>query len=144
MATTRSSSAVDEAYSRAVREGIERSKAVNEYLQALGEHKRRGPKRSPERIRARLAELENEIPSSGLTRIRLMQEEKDLRRELERLERSADLASLEAGFVKHARVLSEKDGIEYGTWLAYGVPREVLIKAGIVPGDRNDGAHIVA
>lgn len=143
MATTRSNSAVDEAYSRAVREGIERSKAVNEYLEALGQHKRRGPKRSPERMRARLAELEQEIPSSGLTRIRLMQEAKDLRKELERMERRADLATLEAGFVRHAKTLSEKDGIEYATWVAYGVPRDVLLRAGIVPSDRSDSPHIV-
>jgi len=42
-----------------------------------------------------------------------------------------DIASLEKAFVKAAGPYSEAKGISYATWREFGVPAEVLGKAGI-------------
>jgi hypothetical protein len=121
--------------SAAVRQGIERCRAVDRYLEALVQHRvRRGPKRSPQRIRTRLAEIEAQLlTASTLTQVRLLQEQKNLRRELAREAGEAALVQLEADFVAHAKAVAERDGIEYSTWIAYGVPPAVLARAGITP-----------
>ncbi len=119
------------------REGMERSRAVGKYLEALYEHRpRRGRKRSPENMRARLATIEQQLPTAtGVARLRMMQEQKNLQRELAEAERSGefDMAALEEDFIRHAKTFGEREGIEYSTWIACGVPREVLAKADIRP-----------
>ena len=139
MAST--SSTVSEEYRTALREGMERARAVGRYLDALREHRpRRGRKRTIEGIRTRLAQIDHEFESaSGLARLRMMQEQKNLQKELAELERAGgdvDLAALEQEFIRHAKAFSDKDGIEYSTWIEYGVPRAVLAKAGIAPSSR--------
>ena len=128
---------VSDNHRNAHREGMERSRAVGKYLEALYEHRpRRGRKRSPENMRSRLATIEKELPTAtGVARLRMMQEQKNLQRELAEAERSGDwdLAALERDFIRHAKAFGEREGIEYSTWIACGVPREVLAKADIRP-----------
>ena len=45
-----------------------------------------------------------------------------------------DLSGLEKEFVKVAKAYSAKKRISYGTWREFGVPPEVLKKAGITRG----------
>jgi hypothetical protein len=44
-----------------------------------------------------------------------------------------ELRRLEHGFVAYARVYAAAHGIEYATWREFGVPAEVLGRAGIRP-----------
>jgi hypothetical protein len=140
------SSTVSEEYRAALREGMERARAVGRYLDALREHRpRRGRKRTVEGIRTRLAQIDEEFPTaSGLARLRMMQEQKNLQKELVELERAGgdvDVAALEEDFIRYAKAFGDKDGIEYSTWIEYGVPRDVLAKAGITPTARRGKAN---
>ena len=112
---------------------------MDRYLQAIQEHRpRRGRKRSPERMRDRLEEIEALLPitTSGLARVRLLQERTNLRRELAGTDAGPDMGDLERDFVAHARAVTDKEGIDYSIWIACGVPPEVLARAGITPGAR--------
>lgn len=128
--------------SAAVRQGIERCRAVDRYLQAVqGPRPRRGPKRPAERIQARLTEIEATLSTaSGLAQVRLRQEQKNLERELAEAATEPDLAALEADFVAHAQTVAEREGIEYSTWVAFGVPPAVLRRAGIGGARRKKGS----
>ena len=119
------------------REGMERARAVSRYLEALYEHRpKRGRKRTPDSIKAKMAQIETQLPrSTGLARLRMMQEQKNLQRALLEMEkaREVDFKTLENDFVKHAKVFADREGIEYSTWIACGVPRSVLARANILP-----------
>jgi len=83
-----------------------------------------------------MAEIDSALPgATGLARLRMMQEQKNLARSMAELNKAheVDLASLEADFIAHAKSFSEREGIEYSTWIACGVPRSVLAKASIRP-----------
>ncbi len=137
------SSSPGDATSEAIREGMERRRAVDRYLLALHEHRpRRGRKRSPQRMQARLDEIEALLPTtvSGLARVRLLQEQTNLRRELAAAEPGPDFADLERDFVIHAKAVADREGIQYSTWIACGVPPEVLARAGITPSGRRRSA----
>ena len=68
--------------------------------------------------------------------MRLVQERTNLRRELAAARAGSDLAELERDFVAHAKAVADKEGIDYSTWIACGVPAEVLARAGITQGAR--------
>jgi hypothetical protein len=44
-----------------------------------------------------------------------------------------EVQRLEHGFVAYARTYAAAHGIEYATWREFGVPAEVLVRAGITP-----------
>ncbi|HEY7133656.1 MAG TPA: hypothetical protein VIB48_01195 [Acidimicrobiia bacterium] len=44
-----------------------------------------------------------------------------------------EVRRLEHGFVAYARTYAVAHGIEYATWREFGVPAEVLVRAGIRP-----------
>jgi hypothetical protein len=44
-----------------------------------------------------------------------------------------EVQRLEHGFVAYARTYAIAHGIEYATWREFGVPAEVLVRAGIRP-----------
>lgn len=131
----RSSADISPEQKQAMAEGRRQSAIVRRYLDALAAHRpRRGRRRSPDKIRARLAEIEQElVDAEGMDELLLLQERKDLQRELERLEgaEGTDLSALEEEFVKVARAFAERRGIEYSTWREAGVPAAVLKRAGI-------------
>jgi hypothetical protein len=117
----------------ALAQGRAEGRAVKDYLEALDRNRpRRGRKRTPESIKKRLAAIDAQIAdASPLLRLQLVQEQMDLRDELETLNAKVDLSSLESAFVKTAAKYSERKGISYAAWRQLGVSAETLKKAGI-------------
>lgn len=110
--------------------------AVRAYLEALETHRpKRGRKRTVESIKAKLeaiaAELDN---AAGITKLDLIQERRDLERELQEREEVVDISALEEGFISVARDYGQRKGIEYATWREFGVSAAVLKAAGIKRG----------
>ena len=87
-------------------------------------------------VKAYLDALNAEVADAGsLQRLQLLQERRDLEAELDaKSGPGADLAALEAGFVKVARAYGQRKGIAYATWREMGVPADVLGRAGITRG----------
>jgi uncharacterized protein YicC (UPF0701 family) len=113
--------------------GRTEGRAVREYLDALRSNKpRRGRKRTPDSITARLARIEEEIAvADPLDELRLIQERRNLSDELETMSARVDMTALEAEFVKIAKSYSQRQGISYATWREVGVEASVLKAAGI-------------
>jgi len=117
----------------ALAKGREEGLAVRRYLEALESARpRRGRRRTPASIEKKLAAIEAELAGADpLTRLHLLQEQKDLQEELERAGDPADISGLEKRFVKVARSYGERKGISYGTWRTAGVSAAVLQRAGV-------------
>ncbi|MFN8021367.1 MAG: hypothetical protein U0Q03_07550 [Acidimicrobiales bacterium] len=113
--------------------GRTEGRAVREYLDALRSNKpKRGRKRTPDSIKARLAKIDEELAvADALDELRLLQERRNLTTELESMGAQVDMAELEAEFVKVAKSYSERQGISYATWREVGVEAAVLKAAGI-------------
>lgn len=113
--------------------GRTEGRAVREYLDALRSNKpKRGRKRTPDSINARLATIEQELmEADALEELRLVQERRNLTRELETMSTGVDISALEADFVKVAKSYSQRQGISYATWRDVGVEASVLKSAGI-------------
>ena len=113
--------------------GRTEGRAVREYLDALRSNKpKRGRKRPPDSIKARLAKIDDELAvADPLEELRLLQERRNLTTELEGMGAQVDMAALEAEFVKVAKSYSERQGISYATWREVGVEAAVLKAAGI-------------
>jgi protein-disulfide isomerase-like protein with CxxC motif len=113
--------------------GRNESRAVARYLEALEAHRpKQGRKRTSESVAKQLAATEAGLKTAtGIERLELLQRQRDLRAESERLAEGVDLSALEAEFVKVARSYGERKGITYGTWRDFGVAADVLKRAGI-------------
>ncbi|TPW15016.1 MAG: hypothetical protein FD127_1063 [Acidimicrobiaceae bacterium] len=113
--------------------GRTEGKAVREYLDALRSNKpKRGRKRTPDSIAARLGRIEAELAAAdALGALRLLQERRNLQAELGTMGSKVDISALEAEFVKVAKVYSDRQGISYATWRDVGVDASVLRSAGI-------------
>lgn len=113
--------------------GRTEGKAVREYLDALRSNKpKRGRKRTPDSIAARLGRIEAELADAdALGALRLLQERRNLQAELGTMGLKVDMSALEAEFVKVAKVYSDRQGISYATWRDVGVDASVLRSAGI-------------
>jgi uncharacterized Ntn-hydrolase superfamily protein len=113
--------------------GRNESRAVARYLEALEAHRpKQGRKRTSESVAKQLAQTEAELKTAtGIVRLELLQKQRDLKVEAERLSEGVDLTALEAEFVKVAKSYGERKGITYGTWRDFGVAADVLKKAGI-------------
>jgi uncharacterized protein YicC (UPF0701 family) len=113
--------------------GRTEGKIVRDYLEALRTNKpKRGRKRTPESIGARLAAIEKELASAdALEELRLRQEQRDLTKELETKSSGVDMSALEAEFVKIAKGYSARQGIAYATWRDVGVDAAVLKAADV-------------
>ena len=121
----------------ALAQGRNEARSVSRYLEALDTNKpKRGRKRTPDSVEKRLGAIEKELPSaSGLTRLTLLQERRDLEVELAGMQGTGtDLAALEKDFAKVAKAYSKRKGISYGAWREFGVSPDVLKKAGITRG----------
>jgi len=117
----------------ALAKGREEGLAVRRYLEALESSRpRRGRRRTPASIEKKLASIESEVATADpLTRLHLLQEQKDLQEELARAADPADISGLEKRFIKVAKSYGQRKGISYGTWRAAGVSASVLQHAGI-------------
>jgi hypothetical protein len=117
----------------ALAQGRTQGRAVRVYLEALAANRpKRGRKRTPESIKARLDRVEKELTDADpLRRLQLVQERLDLQAELEASADKVDLSALESQFVAAAKGYSERKGISYAAWREAGVPAATLKAAGI-------------
>ncbi|MEZ5249082.1 MAG: hypothetical protein R2713_07685 [Ilumatobacteraceae bacterium] len=124
---------LSDSHKAAMAAGRTEGRAVREYLDALRSNKpKRGRKRTPDSIKARLAKIDDELEvADPLGELRLLQERRDLTTELEQMGTQVDMTALEAEFVKVAKSYSERQGISYATWREVGVEAAVLKAAGI-------------
>ncbi len=108
--------------------------AVRDYLEALDAHRpRRGRKPTAESLHAKRDAIDAQMgEAKPIKRLLLMQERRDVETAIERLQVEPDMASAEAGFVTHAAGYGQRKGIQYATWREFGVPADVLARAGIV------------
>ena len=117
----------------ALAQGRAESASVRHYLEALETSKpKRGRKRTPASIDRRLAAIDTQLANAdALSKLHLLQEQKDLVDEKSRVNQVKDLSALEKQFIKVAKAYSERKGINYSTWRAAGVSAAVLAKAEI-------------
>jgi hypothetical protein len=122
-----------ESHKQALAQGRKEGQIVRAYLEALElQRPKRGRKRSPESISRRLSSIKEELKgASGVDRLLLVQERKDLQSELDLLSRPFDIAQKEQEFIKVARAYGERKGLTWSAWREVGVPPSVLTKAGI-------------
>ena len=134
MATKPKKQPMSDAHKAALAEGRNHAHIVGRYLEALEANKpKRGRRRTSDSVKKRLATVEQELKgASGLTRLTLLQERRDLEVELAGMQAGGpDMGGLEKDFVKVAKAYSARKGISYGAWREFGVSPEVLKKAGI-------------
>ena len=112
----------------------DQARAVGNYLQHLKD--KAGMRNITEKTLARReSTLDSKMSNpdnSALDDLLLMQDKKDVerdRRSLAELEEAEK--RVESKFVQHAAGFAERKGIEFETWLEFGVSRSVLRKAGI-------------
>jgi hypothetical protein len=137
MATRTKKTPMSDVHKEALAEGRNHARIVGRYLDALEANKpKRGRKRTPDSVKKRLTTVAAELKeASGLTRLNLLQERRDLEVELATMQAGTpDLSGLEKEFVKVAKEYSAKKRISYGAWREFGVPPEALKKAGITRG----------
>lgn len=113
--------------------GRTQGRAVRVYLEALAANRpKRGRKRTPESIAARLDKIESEIVDANpVQRLQLVQERLDLEHELASSADTVDLSALETDFIGAAKDYSERKGISYAAWREAGVSPATLKAAGI-------------
>jgi hypothetical protein len=137
MATRTKKRPMSDTHKEALAEGRNHARIVGRYLEALEANKpKRGRKRTPDTVKKRLATVGESIKgATGLARLNLLQERRDLEVELAGMQAGTpDLSDLEKDFAKVAKSYSSKKHISYGAWREFGVPPEVLKKAGITRG----------
>jgi len=134
MATSTKKTPMSDSHKEALAEGRNHARVVGRYLEALEANKpRRGRKRTVDSVKKRLATVGTELgEATGLNRLNLLQERRDLEIELATMQAGTpDLSGLEKDFVRVAKAYSAKKNISYGAWREFGVPPETLKKAGI-------------
>lgn len=131
MATTTKEMSAE--HKAALEQGRAEGRAVRDYLEALRSAKpKRGRKRTPESIQARLAAIDEAmIDASVVDELQLVQERRDLQDELANMGPGDDLAALETAFIAVAQAYGARKGISYGSWRDVGVPAATLKAAGI-------------
>lgn len=127
---------MSDAHKQALAVGREEGRAVRGYMEALEAHRpRRGRKRSPQAIEARLDKIDSELATADpLSRVHLVQERIDLEAQLSNEDSTAQLQELEDGFVHAARDYGRRKGITYSAWRQAGIDAAVLRRAGISRG----------
>lgn len=117
----------------ALAKGRTEGRVVREYLEGLRATKpKRGRKRTPDTIAARLDKINTELPdASPLDELSLVQERRDLEEELVAMSQTIDMTALEAAFVEVAKSYSDSKKIAYASWRDVGVDASVLKRAGI-------------
>jgi hypothetical protein len=133
MAAKRGPKEMTKAHKEAMEMGRAEGRVVRDYLEALRSTKpKRGRKRTPDSIAARLAKIDADLPSSSaIEELQLLQERRDLQAELDSLGGGVDIDALEQAFVGVAKAYGDRKGIAYATWRDVGVPAATLSKAGV-------------
>ena len=122
----------------AIAAGRVEATAVREYLEALEAAKpKHGRRANPDQLNAKRSDLTERLGSGefgALQRLQTMQEIEDIDNRLAAFENEPDRAAVEGAFVEHARSYASRKEIQYTTWRKFGVPADVLSKAGIARG----------
>lgn len=126
-------SPMSDEHKAALSKGRAEGRIVRDYLEGLRATKpKRGRKRTPDTINARLQKLEAELAAaSPLDELLLIQERRDLSVELDAMSNTIDMDSLEAAFVGVAKSYSESKKISYQSWRDVGVEASVLKSANV-------------
>ena len=126
-------SPMSDEHKAALAKGRAEGRIVRDYLEGLRATKpKRGRKRTPETIQARLDKIETELASaSPLDELLLIQERRDLKNELVAMSDTIDMSALEADFIGVAKSYSESKQISYRSWRDVGVDASVLKAAKI-------------
>ena len=121
----------------ALAKGRAEGRIVRDYLEGLRATKpKRGRKRTPESIQARLDKIEIALAeASPLDELLLIQERRDLADELVAMSDTIDMTALEAAFIGVAKSYSQSKQISYQSWRDVGVDASVLKDAKIGRGD---------
>lgn len=126
---------MSESHKASLAEGREQSRIVGTYLEALGKSKKkRGRQVTVETLRTRLEKAQGAFDgASAIERLKLTQQVRDLKAQIATMEASptVDLPALEADFVRVAKPYSESQGITRAAFIENGVPKSVLVAAGI-------------
>lgn len=126
-------SSMSEAHKAALAKGRAEGRIVRDYLEGLRATKpKRGRKRTPETVRAQLADIEEQLPDANpIDELLLVQKRRDLEAELEAMQDTVDMQALEDAFVDVAKSYSQSKKISYASWRDVGVEASVLKRAGI-------------
>lgn len=118
----------------AIQSGRVQTKTVRAYLEALENRRpRRGPRPNPSKMQERITSIEAALETADpLERLNLHQERMDLERQVHALEQGDWFEELEEAFVTVASEYSKRRGISSEAWLAVGVSKSVLKRAGVV------------
>lgn len=133
MPTATATRGMSQEHKDALAAGRKNGRIVKAYLAALKANKpKRGRKRTPESINARLGKIATALLTTDpLKEVLLLQEQRDLEKELSAMADDVNLLTLEADFIGVAGDYSRSKGIDYAIWRRVGVSAETLAKAGI-------------
>ena len=124
--------AMTEKHKAALAQGRLEARSVKAYLASLGP-KRRGRPVTKDSLHKKIAEIDSKLNAEAnpLKRLDLMQSKTEAEHALDAVGVGPDEEQLAADFVKCAKAYSDRKGISYATWRQFGVPADVLRKAGI-------------
>lgn len=117
---------------------------IENYLQFCLQNKpQRGRKPDPDKMKQRLADLDRVLENSNLkavSRLKIIQEKNSLQDKLRQIdETSQRKQKLEEDFIKSAKTFAEKNNVfDIRAWRSLGVPKDVLVRAGLAPGRTSD------
>lgn len=136
MPPARKKTSMSDEHKQALAEGRAQARAVREYLDALEANRpKRGRRRTVDTVQRQLAAAKEELAgAAGAARLELIQRRRDLEVELATMQAGGsgpDLSKLEKSFVQHGKAYAQRKGISYAAFREFGVPPEVLKKAGI-------------
>ncbi len=124
--------AMSQEHKAALAQGRLEARSVKAYLASLGP-KRRGRPVTKDSLQKKISDIDSKLVTEAnpLRRLDLMQSRSETEQALESLGTGPDQEALAGDFVKHAKAYSERKGISYATWREFGVPADLLRKAGI-------------
>jgi hypothetical protein len=124
--------AMSQEHKDALAQGRLEARSIKAYLRAL-DSRRPGRPVTKESLDKRLERVNAKLADENdpLKRIELLQSKLDVESALASVEDGANLDDLAANFVAYAKSYSDRKGISYTAWRQFGVPADVLRKAGI-------------
>jgi hypothetical protein len=124
--------AMTKEHKAALAQGRMEARSVKAYLASLGP-KKRGRPVTKDTLQKKISEIDSKLKEEAnpLKRLDLMQSKTEAEHAFDSVGIGHDEEQLTADFVKHAKAYSDRKGISYATWRQFGVPADVLRKAGI-------------
>lgn len=124
--------AMSQEHKDALAQGRLEARSIKAYLRAL-DSRRPGRPVTKESLDKRLERVNGKLGDENdpLKRIELLQSKLDLESALASVEDGANVDDLADNFVAYAKSYSDRKGISYTAWRQFGVPADVLRKAGI-------------